>query len=172
MTGILKVDTIQSSGGTTAMTIDSSGRPLAANGKVPCFHVSRVDPRQTITQNTAATVAFNANDFLHGWTLANTGVLTCGSGAGGIYSITFRCRINSGTDGNWYGRILKNDASLAAEYMQNEYFEYCNIAILAAIAAGDTVHAVVYQNIAAINDTIGGTDIGPNCHMYAHRISA
>ena len=171
MTGVLKVDQIQNNTGVEAINIDSSGRPLIPNGKIPCFHVSRIDPRQTIAQGAADTVAFNSNDFLHGWSLANTGVLTCGSGAGGIYLINFRCRINSGSDGNWYARILKNGNSLAGEYMQNEYFEYANVATLASIADGDTITAIVYQNIGTIANTIGGTDLGPNCYMYAHRIS-
>ena len=42
MTGIIKVDTIQNNGGTTALTIDSSGN-VAASGRLtnnnPCFHV-------------------------------------------------------------------------------------------------------------------------------------
>ena len=170
MTGILKVDQIQNNTGTEAINIDANGRPLIPNGKVPCFHVSRVDPRQTIAQATADTVIFNATDFMHGWTMSS-GILTCGSGSGGIYSINFRVRINSGTDGNWYARIMKNGGSLVGEYMQNEYYEYANVATHASIGDGYTINATVYQNIAAITNTIGGTDLGPNCYMYAHRIS-
>tara|TARA_R100001510_G_C7498460_1_gene103146 strand:- start:42 stop:437 length:396 start_codon:yes stop_codon:yes gene_type:complete len=126
---------------------------------------------QTITQAAAATVVFNANDFLHGWTLANTGILTCSSGSGGIYSINFRVRINSGSDGNWYARIRKNGNSLVGEYMQNEYYEYANVATLVSIADSDEIEAVVFQNIASISDTIGGNDLGPNCYMYGYRVS-
>ena len=164
------VNNIHNKAGTQAISIDGSGRPLILNGKVPCFHVSRLDPRQTIAQATAATVLFNTTDFMHGWTMSS-GILTCGSGSGGIYSINFRVRINSGTDGNWYARIMKNGGNLVGEYMQNEYYEYANVATLASIADGDTINATVYQNIAAITNTIGGDDLGPNCYMYAHRIS-
>ena len=164
------VNNIHNKAGTQAMSIDGSGRPLILNGKVPCFHVY-MSGNQTITQATAATVVFNANDFLHGWSLASDGVLTCGSGAGGIYIINFRVRINSGSDGNWYARIQKNGNSLVGEYMQNEYYEYANVATLAEIADADTIKAIVYQNIGTISNTIGGNDLGPNCYMYAHRIS-
>ena len=166
MASILNVDKIRATGSTT------DAIKILSTGHIPCFHVSRVDPRQTIAQGSADTVAFNSNDFLHGWTLANTGVLTCSSGSAGIYLINFRCRINSGSDGNWYARIMKNNGSLVGEYMQNEYFEYCNVATLASIADGDEIKAVVYQNIGTISDTIGGTDLGPNCYMYGHRVSA
>ena len=169
MTGILKVDQIQNNTGTEAINIDANGRPLIPNGKVPCFNVS-LAAYQTITQATAATVLFDTTNFMHGWTMSS-GILTCGSGSGGIYDINFRVRINSGTDGNWYARIMKNGGSLVGEYMQNEYFEYANVATLASIADGDTINATVYQNIATVNNTIGGSDLGPNCYMYAHRIS-
>ena len=170
MTGILKVDQIQNNTGTEAINIDANGRPLIPNGKVPCFHVSIGSQQQTIAQATAATVLFNVTDFMHGWTMSS-GILTCGSGSGGIYSINFRVRINSGTDGNWYARIQKNGGNLVGEYMQNEYYEYANVATLAEIADGDYLNAVVYQNIGTITNTIGGIDLGPNCYMYAHRIS-
>ncbi|MAI17178.1 MAG: hypothetical protein CMH04_00785 [Marinovum sp.] len=169
MTGILKVDQIQNNTGAEAINIDANGRPLIPNGKVPCFHVSRVNP-QTIAQATAATVFFDTTDFMHGWTMSSA-ILTCGSGSGGIYSINFRVRINSGTDGNWHARIQKNGGNILGEYMQNEYYEYANVATLASIADGDTINAVVYQNIGSITNTIGGIDLGPNCYMYAHRIS-
>ena len=169
MTGILKVDQIQNNTGTEAINIDANGRPLIPNGKVPCFSVSLAG-NQTIAQATAATVVFDTTAFMHGWTMSS-GVITCGSGAGGIYDINFRVRINSGTDGNWYARIQKNGGSLVGEYMQNEYYEYANVATLAEIADGDYLNAVVYQNIATFSGTIGGTDLGPNCYMYAHRIS-
>ena len=41
MTGIIKVDTIQSNGGTTGLTIDSSGRVLTPAR--PSFHVGKGD---------------------------------------------------------------------------------------------------------------------------------
>ena len=169
MTGILKVDQIQNNTGTEAINIDANGRPLIPNGKVPCFNVSLVG-YQNITQATAGTVVFDTTNFMHGWTMSS-GVITCGSGAGGIYDINFRVRINSGSDGNWYARIMKNGGNLIGEYMQNEYYEYANVATLTSIADGDTINATVYQNIASINNTIGGIDLGPNCYMYAHRIS-
>ena len=163
------VNNIHNKDGTQAISIDGSGRPLILNGKVPCFNVS-LAAYQNITQATAATVLFDTTNFMHGWTMSS-GIITCGSGAGGIYDINFRVRINSATDGNWYARIMKNGGNLVGEYMQNEYYEYANVATLASIADGDTINATVYQNIAAISNTIGGTDLGPNCYMYAHRIS-
>jgi len=170
MTGILKVDQIQNNTGTEAINIDANGRPLIPNGKVPCFNVSLAGTQDITQAATAATVLFDTTAFMHGWTMSS-GIITCGSGSGGIYDINFRVRINDSTDGNWYARILKNGGSLAGEYMQLEYYEYANVSTLAEIADGDYLNAAVYQNIAAISNTIGGTDLGPNCYMYAHRIS-
>ena len=44
MTGILKVDTIQSSGGTTGLTIDSSGRMFTPAR--PAFYIRKTGGRQ------------------------------------------------------------------------------------------------------------------------------
>jgi len=164
MASILNVDKIRATGSTT------DAIKILSTGHIPCFQVY-MSGNQTIAQAAAATVVFNANDFLHGWTLANTGILTCSSGSGGIYSINFRVRINSGSDGNWYARIRKNGNSLVGEYMQNEYYEYANVATLVSIADSDEIEAVVFQNIASISDTIGGNDLGPNCYMYGYRVS-
>ena len=164
MASILNVDKIRATGSTT------DAIKILSTGHIPCFQVY-MSGNQTITQNTVATVVFNANDFLHGWTLAGTGILTCGSGSGGIYSINFRVRINSGSDGNWYARIRKHTTRGVGEYMQNEYYEYANVASLVSIADGDEIEAMVYQNIGTISNTIGGTDLGPNCYMYVYRIS-
>jgi len=164
MASILNVDKIRATGSTT------DAIKILSTGHIPCFQVFMAG-NQTIAQGAADTVVFDANDFLHGWSLANTGILTCSSGSSGIYLINFRCRINSGTDGNWYGRIMKNNGNLVGEYMQNEYFEYCNVATLVSLADGDEIKAVVYQNIATISNTIGGSDLGPTCYMYGHRVS-
>ena len=56
MTGILKVDTIQNNGGTTGLTIDSSG--LIATPARPAF-LYRTGTQQNITANTWLTVNFN-----------------------------------------------------------------------------------------------------------------
>ena len=65
MSSILKVDTIQNTGGTTGLTIDSSGRAKLPN--VPCFHVYNDNTNfssTSVSKWTAnVTVIDNGNNF-------------------------------------------------------------------------------------------------------------
>ena len=171
MTSVLKVDTIQSSGGTTGLTIDSSGRPLVANGKVPCFHVYR-SSNQTLSSGTDTTVVYNANHFIHGWTLnTSTGVLTAGSGAGGIYMLTCRGRINTSVDSNTSMKMYIGSTAIQSAYQYSEYYDQMEISTLYEVSAGDTMKVDMAQNTGA-DRTIGNADNGYHTHFFGCRISA
>lgn len=170
MASIIGVETLQHTNGTTAITIDSSGSPLIPNGKVPCFHVYRSD-NQTVSTGTDTTVVYNANHFLHNWTLnASTGVVTAGSGAGGIYMLKARGRINTAVDNNTSLKMFLGSTGIQSAYQYSEYYDQMEIAMLYEISAGDTMHIKIAQNTGA-DRTIGSFDFGYHNHFFGYRIS-
>ena len=175
MTSVLKVDTIQSSGGTTGLTIDSNGRPLIPNGKVPCFHVYRSN-NQTISNSTQTTLIYNANFFLHDWTLdTSTGILTAGSAAAGIYALTSRARISTSADGDTNLKMHLNGSgnaeSIESMYQRAEYYDQMTCTTLYEISAGDNLRCSTYHNTGS-DRTTGNFDSGYHTHFFGYRISA
>lgn len=170
MTSVLKVDNIQNSSGTSAISIDSGGRPLIANGKVPCFHVYR-STNQSLSGSTVTTVIYDANHFLHDWTLnTSTGVLTAGSNAGGIYMLKARGRINTSTANYASIRIALNGTNIQSAFLNNEYYDQMEVAMLYEVSAGDTMSVDMYHT-ASSSQTIGGADQGYHAHFFGFRIS-
>ena len=104
----LKVDTIKSTGGTTAMTVDSSGRVLRS--VLPAFRVGL-----TSTQNKTSAgphkVTFDTTSgnscFLQGGVTHNNGTITVP--VSGLYQINAQIRIDN-VSSSYYiiGRITKN----------------------------------------------------------------
>lgn len=170
MTSVLKVDNIQNSSGTSAISIDSGGRPLIANGKVPCFHVYRA-ASQSLASGALTTVIYDSNHFLHDWTLdTTTGILTAGSNAGGIYMLKARGRINTGTDNNVSFRMALNGTNIQSAFCYSEYYQQLEVAMLYEISAGDTMSTNTYHNTGT-TETIGGADNGYHAHFFGFRIS-
>ena len=171
MASILGVETLQHTNGTTAITIDSDGRPLIPNGKVPCFHVYR-STNQSLTGSLVTTVIYDANHFLHDWTLnTSTGVLTAGSNAGGIYMLKARGRINTSTAATASIRMALNGTNIQSAFLNNEYYDQMEVAMLYEVSAGDTMSVDMYHT-ASSSQTIGGADQGYHAHFFGYRISA
>jgi len=176
MTSILKVSEIQApSNGNTALSIDSGGRPLIANGKVPCFHVYRSD-NQTLSTNTQTVIVYNANFFLHDWTLdTSTGILTAGSAAAGIYALTSRARISTSVDGNTNLKIHLNGSGnsegIESMYQYAEYYDQMTCTTLYEISAGDNLRCSTYQATGS-DRTTGNFDSGYHTHFFGYRVSA
>ncbi len=146
----LLVQNIKHTNGTTAMTVDSSGRMLQPN--LPCF-------KAYYTQSGAWThngngngnaVRFNNTEFNQGFDLTNIN----GSGqisppVDGVYFISARFLVDSSTSaGNAYVTIQKNytgtSASQANNYMATAYpymtgsqFEDINISTLIDLTTSD-----------------------------------
>ena len=172
VSGNLDVGTIRDAAGTnTAITIDSGGRPLIANGKVPCFHVYLAGT-QSLSNGAITTVIYDSNHFLHDWTLnTTTGILTAGSNAGGIYMLKARGRINTPTDNNTSLRMALNGTNIQSAFMRSEYYGQMEVAMLYEISAGDTMSINTYHNTGS-TETIGGADNGYHSHFFGFRISA
>lgn len=170
MTSILKVNNIQNSSGTNAITIDSGGRATFPKTKVPSFHVYRTTGLQ-VANATFYTIPFDANEFIHDWTLnTSTGVLTCGTDASGIYSLTAQCRLETGNDFNARLHLRLNGSDIMTSYMRNEYYDKFQVHTLVEINSGDELK-VIFRQDSGSNVSVGSTDGGNSNTFFGFRIS-
>ena len=114
MASTLKVQNIAHTGGTTAMTVDSSGR--VTKPQLPAFHVSLASDQTLST--TAATVLFedrgtSYNNFLQGGITISSGVITVP--IAGVYQFNTLIRANSVGSGFITARIMRNSMSGSEE---------------------------------------------------------
>lgn len=136
MTGILKVNTIQSSGGTTGLTIDSSGRVAQPQLPAACFHYQGSD------LTGAAAVPLNTQSVLQGGMSMSSNVITVP--IAGLYKIGFYhlanntsaysvlfVRINGQTQGMPHSNQIQHKPANG-----NNSFTYQTIA---SLSANDTV---------------------------------
>ena len=114
MASTLKVNTIQHTGGTTGMTIDSSGRVKTPN--VIHFHVKGSggwkdhggsDTTYFMTSNQAVEVQTNVGSCYD----ASTGRFTVPSGMDGLYQFNCHLYTNETGDASNTGRIMKNGSA-------------------------------------------------------------
>ena len=114
MASTLKVQNIAHTGGTTAMTVDSSGR--VTKPQIPAFHVGLASAQTLST--TAATVLFedrgtSYNNFLQGGITISSGVITVP--IAGVYQFNTIIRANSVGSGFITARIMRNSMSGSEE---------------------------------------------------------
>ena len=114
MASTLKVQNIAHTGGTTAMTVDSSGR--VTKPQLPAFHVGLASAQTLST--TASTVLFedrgtSYNNFLQGGITISSGVITVP--IAGVYQFNTLIRANSVGSGFITARIMRNSMSGSEE---------------------------------------------------------
>ena len=153
MTGIIKVDTIQNNGGTTAMTIDSSGRVIQS--ALPRF-ACHLSSSTAINSTSVVDAKFDTIDFNVGGHLAiASSVATFTAPLTGHYQISSSI-ITDGTESvtwansMWYvnGDELSSSADLSyrtIEDPQGGAFQHHGISLLIALNANDTLN-VKYRN--------------------------
>jgi len=125
MASTLKVNTIQHTGGTTGMTIDSSGRikiPNVINFNVSGTGGSWVDHGSSATvyfrtANNAVTVHTNVGSCFD----ASTGRFTVPAGMNGLYQFNCSLYTNNTGDISHYASIYKNGSA-----WNNNFFLYQN----------------------------------------------
>jgi len=115
MSSILKVDTIQNTGGTTGLTIDSSGR--VTQPALPAWRIGR-GSTYTVTSGQAANTDVNFNltsdtarrFFIQGGCTASSGTVTVP--VSGIYSVSTTVRLDAVGSGYVIMQIrINNDSS-------------------------------------------------------------
>ena len=170
MAGIVGLTELQHTNGTNAMTIDSGGRATFPKTKVPSFHVYRTS-QVSVANATFYTIPFDANEFIYDWSLnTSTGVLTCGTDASGIYSLTAQCRLETGSDFNARLHLRLNTTDIMTSYMRNEYYDKFQVHTLVEINAGDELIVRFRQDSGgAVN--VGTVDGGNNNTFFGYRIS-
>ena len=111
MASELHVDAIKHSGGTSALTIDSSGRVLQPS--VPAFRVSLISD-QSITATgdhdiewDEGTTSESDNSFTQGGFSWSSGVVTVP--VAGVYCFSVILRVDSVGSGYIVGKLMKND---------------------------------------------------------------
>ena len=146
MTGILKVDTIQSSAGPTGLTIDSSGRVSMPN--VPAFGARQLSNSHSSAGNDTANQILVFSSVLYnvgGAYDSSTGVFTCP--LAGSYFFSFSGLYNNGhnAQGAAYIRLNGSGSSNTGEkyraYHHNSGSNYLQISTAGVIvcAVNDTV---------------------------------
>ena len=114
MASTLKVQNIAHTGGTSAMTIDSSGR--VTKPQLPAFHVGLASAQTLST--TGATVLFadrgtSYNNFLQGGMSLSSGVITVP--IAGVYQFSTIIRVNGVGSGYMTARIQRNSMNGSEE---------------------------------------------------------
>ena len=153
MASTLKVNTIQHTGGTTGMTIDSSGRVLQPS--VPAFRVGLTSDQSVTDAATNTTVEWNEgtssesdNCFTQGGFSWSSGVLTVP--VAGVYSFSILIRLDGIGSGNCNAKIVKNnDVTSNREFLSLEGAPASNYQSVTGsgifkCSAGDTIKATVY----------------------------
>ena len=174
LTGGAKVNTIKHSGGTTAMTIDSSGRVLQPS--VPAFRVGLTSDQSITNANTNTTVEWNEgtssesdNCFTQGGFSWSSGVLTIP--VAGVYSFSILLRLDSIGSGNCNAKIIKNNEVTGnKEFVSLEGAPASNFQAVTGsgifkCSANDTIKVTVY----AESDSSWSVDEGTS-HFSGHLI--
>lgn len=121
MTSIIKVDNIQSSGGTGAITIDSSGNVSITNKllipSVPAFRIGR-GTAQSVTSTGITLIEFNEssgdNHFMQGGITLSGGVVTVP--VAGVYQFCANVRLSSIGAGYAELRLYKNNTAASNNF--------------------------------------------------------
>ena len=170
----LSVNTIAHTGGTTAMTVDSSGRILKP--ALPAFRVGLVNSQSETSTDSFETVEWDEGTtsesdfcFTQGGFSWNNGVVTVP--VAGIYSFSMALRIDN-VNGQYYvvGRITKNNdnASNKELYVIDGQADpnYINLTgtTLYKLAAGDNIRVTVFLE----NDSSSGWLINNGSTFSGH----
>ena len=155
MSSILKVDTIQNTGGTTGLTIDSAGRVLRPSSVLPAWRVGRGSDFN-ITNGQAATTVINynvtddtnRNFFIQGGCTISSGVVTVP--VTGLYCVATSNRFDNIGGGYIVVRIVKNNETDSSRgtydiigQPSNNYFTVGDTTIF-PLAANDTMKVDYY----------------------------
>ena len=153
MTGIIKVDTIQNNGGTTAMTIDSNG--VVTRSVVPAWRATAIHDDRTsgaakpVTWSTATDTNDNRRYRLGGVTLGGSSPANheFTVPVTGLYQLNVNVRIDELNTGYVIMFLQVNDSTVSDAYsilgQPSTNYETINIADVYYMEANDKVSVVV-----------------------------
>ena len=152
MTSILKVDSIQNSGGTAAMTIDSSGRVFQPTK--PAFRVTLGSVQSMSGATTEHVIAFaetaaSQNCFIQGGITLSSGVITVP--VDGVYAFNTVLRIDGvGSSGYLLARLRRNSDGADDKPLYilvgtpNSNQQFMSGSTTFKLDAGDTIDVTVF----------------------------
>jgi len=166
MASTLKVNTIQHTGGTSALTIDSSGRILQPTK--PAFSVKR-NGNQGISNNTAEKIQWNEERFDIGGNFDHTTNYYFTAPITGIYQLQYNLRLeNLDTAGSYVQiKIKKNSGTtldtytidLNEEFTSDVDFTMATHASIYQLTASDTVYIEYHQSGGAVQTQVQSESI-------------
>ena len=166
MTSTLKVQNIAHTGGTTAMTVDSTGRILTPAR--PAFCVKR-NGNQGITNNTAEKIQWNEERFDIGSNFDHTTNYYFTAPITGIYQFQYNLRLeNLDTAGSYVQVKMKKNSGttldtytidLNEEFTSDVDFTMATHASIYQLTASDTVYVEYHQSGGAVQTQIQSESI-------------
>ena len=146
----LKVDTIQHSGGTTGLTIDTSG--IVLTPARPAFRAYRnATSWNDITHNTWTKVALNATDFNIG-SHYNTSTYRFTAPVSGVYVFDYQLYTHSSSGGSKNLAVYINGSEKMRAYYSNEAESSIKIHGPLYLNATDYAEPYLHINSSASND--------------------
>ena len=164
----LKVGTIQSTTGNTALSIGSTG--VVTTGVKHAFYMYRSTSQVIVHAAGASLIELDAQRINEG-NGVNLGThrYTVPAGGDGIYVLHAHGRLNSGVDGNCSVGLYVNGSGVVTAYYHNEYYDGYNVTTLRNLSAGDYVQMKM-ANSTGGNLNAGGADAGDNVFMWGYRL--
>lgn len=166
MTSTLKVQNIAHTGGTTAMTVDSTGRILTPAR--PAFCVKR-NGNQGITNNTAEKIQWNEERFDIGSNFDHTTNYYFTAPITGIYQFQYNLRLeNLDTAGSYVQVKMKKNSGttldtytidLNEEFTSDVDYHMATHASIYQLTASDTVYVEYHQSGGAVQTQIQSESI-------------
>lgn len=142
MASIIGVETLQHTNGTTAATIDSSGRVLMSNIPMCQVHLTSSNSQDTSNPYEVLTTPIKYDKIIineGNCYSASTGKFTCP--VTGIYRVDSTLLTDTGTTANTTHKVYKNSTEVARSYtgVDNQHLQLC-ISVLVVANANDTIH--------------------------------
>ena len=166
MASILKVNEIQHTGGTSALTVDSSGRILTPAR--PAFSVKR-NGNQAITNNNADNIQWNEERFDIGGNFDHTTNYYFTVPITGIYQLQYNLRLeNLDTAGSYVQIKLKKNSGttldtytidLNEEFTSDVDYTMATHASIYQLTASDTVYIEYNQSGGAVQTQVQSESI-------------
>ena len=155
MTSVLKVDNIQNSSGTSALSIDSSGR--VTQPVVPAFRLE-VDgqsftssgTKDVLLDTTVDSAGTNGRRFMQGGIALANSNSRVSVPVTGVYQFNINCRVDGVGTGYLVFYLKHNDSSTSDSYhiegTPSTSYQGVNLSTVFYLQAGDTVGSEIFVN--------------------------
>lgn len=166
MSSILKVDEIQNTGGTTGLTIDSSG--FVKSNKESLFR-AYLNGSQTIPNNTNTIIEYDAESFdPNSW--YNTSTYKFTPTLAGYYSVTVSVRYNTGTDFDICDLYLYKNTTIAAA-ASDAHHRYDTLNLNDIIYLNGSSDYLICRTLQVSGSSLSLRNVASESFFCAHRLA-